>query len=212
MQVHQNNKSISLLERQKLIKAGDKERYALAKLIEEMNCNDKYIYQLLTSESYVPVGYDGFIIIRDRLTDKVLDMLLVETKVREKHWDELIFERKKLNTLKRERDQLVKEMLPSMKPTIVYISFTPKGTYLFNIDQLIEENKLPKLTSMSMNAMTVADNVKKVNKQVYLLSNELATYKKYKFDILKYANEQIENSLEVIKSANKDIQTYYSIF
>ena len=66
---------------------------------------------------------------------------------------------------------------PLVQPKVLYISFTPKGTYLYDINYLLENKLMPKLIKMDMNKMTVAENVEKVSKQVYLLPTELAVYK-----------------------------------
>lgn len=209
---HTNNKSITILEQERMYRAGEKERYCLTQLVEILNCNDQYHFQLFTSESWRPVGYDAVIFVRCKLTDNILDILIVETKVRDTHFDELVFEKKKLNTMNTERTKWVKKMCPSINPKIVYISFTPKGTYMFSIDILIENNLMPKLTKMKMNNMTVAENVEKVSKQVYLLPIELATYKKFKFDATVYANTLIDNSIKQLDEAKTILKTTYSIF
>ncbi len=210
--MHTKNRTISILEEQKMYKAGEKERYHISKLFQILNCNDQYHYHVLQSESWLPVGYDAIVFVKCKLTDNILDMYIVESKVRETHFDELIFEKKKLNTMQRERDKFVKKRLPSIIPKIMYISFTPVATYMFDIDYLIENNMLPKLTTMKMNEMTVADNVKKINKQVYLLPVTLAVKKNFKYNAMEYANSLLKVAKEYIEEAKTIITKTYSLF
>ena len=200
---------VSFLEEQKLYQSSKKERYCLEQLSQQLNTNDNYLYQFNMTTAGIPICYDALLILRNKLTDKIIDMFLVEVKVRDigEEITDLIFEKKKLNNLQKERDKFVAKMGTSFTPKIIYIQFTSAGTYMFFIDEMT----MPKVTTMKMNKMTVADKVEKVNKLVYLLPKSEAVYKRYKFDEKEYAKSLIKendsNSQEIIK-----IIKTYSIF
>ena len=202
-------------EQTRMIASGEKERFCLTELVDELNVSENFRYELLISNSSIPISYDGILYVRDKLTNRILNMYLVEVKVRDTNitYDELIFEKLKLTNLRKERDQFVRHQLPTLVPEILYIQFTSDGTYLFFIDEIIKENLLPTITSMSMNKMTVADNVKKVDKLVYLLPKEIAMKKKFKFNCIEYNNNlliDIVNKAEYIQ--NENIKKIKSLF
>jgi hypothetical protein len=66
--------------------------------------------------------------------------MIVEVKVRDKFYPELIFEKIKYDDLKKVRRQMdtkiKKECLIDIKTRIIYINVTPQGTYFFDIDKL----------------------------------------------------------------------------
>lgn len=204
--------NISNNEKLKMIACGEIERYCITKLTEQLNKSTKYNYQLLVSESWLPIGYDAIIYVKDKLTDDIKEMYLVEVKVRNVNFNELIFEQKKLNTLKRERNNFVKNQGPTLTPKIIYIQFTNDGTYMFFIDDLINENLMPQVTTMKMNKMTVADNNEKINKKIYLLSKDLAVKKNFVFNDIEYATTLLNKSIELTKEANTIVKKYHSIF
>lgn len=195
----------------KIETAANKERYCIHQLAESLNSkSDKYLYEFHTTGSHLPICYDAILYIRCKLTQHILFMYLVEVKVRETFYelDTLVFEKKKLVNLQKERTKFVRTQLPSFVPEILYISFTPENTYMYFIDDLIKNQELPDVQYKSMNVTTVAKDNKKIDKAVYMLDKKLAVVKPFKYDAKKYADSLIRNINKEIKL----VKTVISLF
>jgi len=203
-----NYKQISQLEQMRMIESGKKERYCINQLGSHLSMSYKYNYEFHHTSSTLPICYDALLYVRCKLTGNILNMYLVEVKVRDVDikYDELIFEKAKLKNLQKERDQFYKKQMSQFKPNILYIQFCSEGTYMYFIDDIIEEGLLPKVTTMEMNKVTVATKQEKVKKLVYLLPKNIAFKSKYKFTIKEYENSLIMNiasDIQEIKKINK---------
>ena len=205
------DKNIPLLEQKvlKMTMAGRKERWAIRKLMQLLNCNDKYTYKFFATPDDECVGYEGLIYVHNKLTDTILDLYIIEAKVRDENvkQDELFYEQKKHNTLKKIKANLIKQGT-NFDPKILYVNFCYDGTHLFFIDDLIYAGTMPKLKRIAMNKVTVMSTEDKITKGVYLLNKDLAVFKDFKL----YANNLIKESTEATKEASEIITKTYSIF
>jgi hypothetical protein len=209
------NMSIPLLEQKalRMTLAGKKERYAIRKLMQLLNCNDKYIYEFFATPDDECVGYEGIIYVKNKLTEKILDLYIIEAKVRDHSVKqaELFYEQKKHNTLKKVKANLIKQGT-SFDPKIIYINFCYDGTHMFFIDDIIFAGLMPKMQRIPMNKVTVMSTEKKVTKGVYLLNKDLAVSKDFIFNPVEYANHLLTEATEATKEAQTIIKTYHSIF
>lgn len=209
------NRNIPLLEQEsiKMEKSGNIERYAIEKLIQKLNCNDKFYYDFIPTSSDKKIGYEGIIYVKNKLTDKKLDMYIIEAKVRNNNvkQDDLFYEKKKHNTLKLIKKILINEG-SMFEPKILYVNFCFDGTFMFFIDDLIFNGTMPKLTKIKMNKVTVTSTNDKINKQVYLLSKTLAVKKDYIYNPIDYANYLLDVSMAATTEAKEVIKKYYSLF
>lgn len=84
--------------------------------------------------------YDGVILRFEKGTSKLIDRMIVEVKVRDKFYPELILEKIKFDDLKKVRRQIdlktKKECYIDIKTRIIYINVTPQGSYFFDLDKL----------------------------------------------------------------------------
>jgi len=87
--------------------------------------------------------YDGVILRFEKGTSKLVDRMIIEVKVRDKFYPELIFEKIKYDDLKKARRSMdlktKKECFIDVKTRIIYINVTPEGSYFFDIDKLEKE-------------------------------------------------------------------------
>jgi hypothetical protein len=87
--------------------------------------------------------YDGLLFIFEKGTSNLIDRFLIEVKVRDRFYPELIFEKNKYDDLRKERTRIDKktnkECYIDIRSRIVYINVTPQGTYWFDIDKLESE-------------------------------------------------------------------------
>ena len=129
----------------KFTKASYKERQALQTILPSTtNYTD--------INSYKP--YDAVSLINGK-------KYIVEAKVRDTHYDQLLLETKKYNTLL--------ELSETHSCSILYIVFTPLGAYIFNLTQLKETHpELFKITTLNCPKQTMGNN-QKINKPVILL-------------------------------------------
>jgi hypothetical protein len=193
--------------------AGRCERYAIRKLMQLINCNDKYIFEFFATPDDKKIGYEGLIYVKDKLTNNLLDLYIIEAKVRNTNvtQDELFYEVKKHNTLKKVKQEKLKEGT-RFNPKIIYVQFCFDGTHMFFIDDIIESGQMPKITKRKMNAVTVASKDIKENKSVYNLNKSLAVFKKYVFDENEYVEYLKQETKQTIKEINEIKKTTYSIF
>ena len=84
--------------------------------------------------------YDGVILRFEKGTSILIDRMILEVKVRDRYYPELIFEKNKYDDLKKVRRQMdtktKKECLIDVKTRIIYVNITPQGSFFFDIDKL----------------------------------------------------------------------------
>lgn len=181
------------MEINKFEEAAIKERIAFKNLRE--------LYNLFNTEDCLITinPYDGMesydLIIQYHKNGTIIKRLIIELKIRSLSGMSLqdardngwIFEDKKYKSLKKAAD------LDPDKNVMLYICFTPDGTYIWNITKLQSDFKKHKKV---MNKATMSSTDNKINKTVYLLDPKLAhKHYEYRWDDAQY---QKEKQLEII--------------
>ena len=87
--------------------------------------------------------YDGVILRFEKGTSTLVDRMIIEIKVRDKFYPELIFEKIKYDDLKKVRRimdlKTKKECFIDVKTRIIYVNVTPQGSFFFDIDKLSKD-------------------------------------------------------------------------
>lgn len=87
--------------------------------------------------------YDGVILRFEKGTSTLVDRMIIEIKVRDKFYPELIFEKIKYDDLKKVRRSMdlktKKECFIDVKTRIIYVNVTPEGSFFFDIDKLSKD-------------------------------------------------------------------------
>jgi hypothetical protein len=87
--------------------------------------------------------YDGVILRFEKGTSKLIDRMIIEVKVRDKFYNDLILEKIKFNDLKKVKRQMdtktKKDCYMDVKTRLIYINITPEGSYFFDLDKLQKE-------------------------------------------------------------------------
>lgn len=87
--------------------------------------------------------YDGVILRFKKGTSELVDRMIIEIKVRDKFYPELIFEKIKYDDLKKVRRSMdlktKKECFIDVKTRIIYVNVTPQGSFFFDIDKLSKD-------------------------------------------------------------------------
>lgn len=166
----------------------------------------KKILPLLYKEEYNEVSfqmtpdygkdyYDCCVGLFDPLTKSQVAIHLIELKVRDKHYDDLLFEKSKLDNLK---------SISNMGGGIIfYISVTPKGTFIWNISE-IEKNL--KFTNEEHWITTVdKSRGKKMKKVCYLSTNMAKRINVFstELEILKLEEQKSRTVQKVIENHQK---------
>ena len=171
-----------------------KERFLLRKILLKLpKCYD-YKYYFTDTSSYDL--YDGVLMKFEKDTNKYLGRYIIEVKVRDRHYDELLLERKKITDLIKEVKQMDKktneECWTDIKSDIIYVNVTPQGSYWFKLTD-IEPNKIE--WNNEEHWVSTTDKSKgKITKQVTYLPISSA---KLNFDIT--SNDVDPNSDVVMK-------------
>lgn len=183
------------MNNEKFIEASRKERFCLNNLLPILR-TDKWEWTTYLTDIY---GYDSYdCLLQAYREGEIKKRFVIEFKLRETHYGDLIFETKKLNQLKK----VVYDDITD----ILYITTTPNGTYIFNISKLIKEDKL-KVTSIVCNKATMNSRSEKVKKTVYMLDCDLA-----KFIPFKFSNTEYLQSIKVIEKDNNKHKARYDMF
>jgi lipopolysaccharide export LptBFGC system permease protein LptF len=117
-----------------------------------------YITPFYSNEPYDVMLYE----VRD---NKIINRIYIEIKIRDKSWDEYIFEKDKYNRLTKR----------CKNGKILYLNFTPKGTYIWNTNVVKNLNT----TTSLMNKATMKNRDNKIEKEVWYLSTEYAKKSNY---------------------------------
>jgi hypothetical protein len=134
-------------------KASEKERVALQTILPlTTNYTD--------TNSFKP--YDAVSLINGK-------KYIIEAKVRDRHYNDLLLETKKYNSLL--------ELSQTHSCAILYIVFTPVGTYIFNLTELKETHpELFKTSILNCPKQTMGNN-QKIDKSVILLDIQYSKQK-----------------------------------
>jgi hypothetical protein len=160
----------------KFVEASKRERYCLKYILPMIkNKIPGYEWTEYITDIY---GYDVYdCLLQAYIEGSIKKRYIIEVKVRDTHYDELILETKKIRDLKSKvLDNLTK---------ILYINITPMGTYIFSISDLQKQNKLVK-TKIVANRATMASRTDKIEKGVFMLNVSDAKYLDFKFNEADY--------------------------
>lgn len=169
------------------VEASKRERFALKHILPmiKSKMSPTYEWTEYITDIYSKDIYDC--LLQAYINGSIERRYIIEVKVREKHWQELILETKKFRDLKKK--------IFDDKAQILYINITPVATYIFNLTKLEKQNKLVRNTLMA-NKATMASREDKVNKGVYFLNVDDALKLEWTFD----ENEYKKSIPSVMKS------------
>ncbi len=158
----------------------------------------KYDYTIYLTDIYGFDPYDGLLqFYHDGSTKK---RWIMEVKIRDTHYEELLLEKKKLTELqKKVYDDLT---------DILYICVTPLQTYVYNLSTMMKQKQLV-IHKLECNKATMESRKyeDKVNKVVYLLPTDLAKKIPYQFNEKSY-----QESKKVVVKENHQHQNNYCLF
>lgn len=150
--------------------------------------------------------YDGLLMRFEKGTSRFIDRFIIEIKVRDKFYPELLLESIKLNSLKKERTIKDKktnsECYTNTKSRLVYISVTPEGSYWFDLDK-IEDSLV--WTEQLHWASTTDKSQGKVMKKVAMVDCKLAKRFDIKTGDLKNNKDVFISRLLVNHNRNKQM-------
>ena len=108
----------------------EKGRIILSHLIKTMYNHTKYDIHYYLSDPTDTTNYDGFVTIWDKETGRHIANHILEIKVRDRHYEGLMYEKAKHEQLQQcfKRQNNIGD--------IIYITVTPKGAYVFNTTKL----------------------------------------------------------------------------
>lgn len=72
--------------------------------------------------------YDAYVMLYDNVTKSLISRTMIELKIRDIHYPDLLLEKKKLDSLKLKSKESGAE--------IMYISVTPEGSFVFNLTEM----------------------------------------------------------------------------
>lgn len=156
--------------------------------------NWRSLYNLFPEDNWTVfiTPFDGSDVYDVLVQNNSFKRIIIEIKIRNEFAtqcgleDGFIYETKKHKSL-----SMVKDLDPDNN-TIMYINFTTKGTYVWNISKL-DLNPVKK----EMNKATMNSTDDKQNKSVYLLKAEDAKFYPYIFDDVQYWNDEKNIDKEV---------------
>lgn len=114
------------------------ERAYLKLIFDKLSPKYDYKTWMTPAEGYDV--YDGVLLRFKKDTSEVVDRTIIEVKVRDRHYTELMLESIKYTELKKLRKSMnirtKKECYVDIKTRLLYINVTPSGSYLFDLDLL----------------------------------------------------------------------------
>lgn len=149
-----------------------------------------YLSHYVTSE-FESANYDLSITVQNKLTEKWL-RVYIEVKTRTQVYDEYFLEEKKWKQMNKTGINIGGEFL------LLYINFTPKGTFLWNITDYTKFNS--KIIECKDKTSSKINEIKYVKKKQFLLPKESAS----KFDFI-YGNLKRIDSGLIESKLNNDI-------
>jgi hypothetical protein len=172
---------------------GIRERKALSSIIPELfQAFKNYKYSFTPEESFDI--YDGSVVVFNS-EGSIDKRFIIEAKVRDAHYDELILEKKKF-------DDLVTES-KKYDAVIIYISVTPKGSYAFNLSNLVRKYGEFIWQEEYHNKQSVNKHLGKKKKWLTHLSVDLAK-------VINYTSNDIDNISQPnieFKAQNKSLES-----
>lgn len=180
----------------KFIEASKRERFALMNILPLLKSNTNYDWTEYLTDIYSYDVYDC--LLQAYIDGSIKKRFIIEIKIRDKHYDDLILETKKLKDLKSKVYDDITD--------VIYINVTPKGTYLFNVTKLQKENKLT-TNKLMANKATMNSREHKIEKSVIYLDYNDAKFYPYTFSELQY-----KLSLNQIKKENNKHKQSFCLF
>lgn len=116
----------------KFIEASKRERFALLNILPLLFKNIKGYYTYYFTDVYGMDIYDAYVMVFDNETHSIIGRYIIECKVRDKFYPDLMLEKKKYFDLKNKSNE--------SNSKIIYISVTPEGTYCYNLSKLITDD------------------------------------------------------------------------
>jgi hypothetical protein len=172
----------------KFIEASKRERYVLNQLLPKLMSNKKYDWTYTLTDIYGYGVYDC--LLQASIDGSAKKRFVIEVKIRQETYGEMIMESKKLNALK----GCVLDDITE----IVYISVLPNETYMWNISKLL--NNGLSTGTLSCPKSTMGDKTK-VNKVVFYLPKEKGELINFKF----YEGEYQQSINEIVKDNTKEL-------
>lgn len=173
-------------------KRGEKERLAFSQIIEKLKekLPEGYeiYYYITTNESNT--RYDVLAHVYDENGNKKLSNIF-EVKIRDVHYSELMLEKKKFNYLMKLKAREEK-IFPRVKT--YYLNFTPKGTYMFDLEKYKLEWESRYLPSTTVN------NKSKEWKDVTFLNCNYGMDLRFIFDAKLESNKELDKRLNEQKA------------
>lgn len=169
-----------MTQQEKFIEAAKKERFCLKYLLPLIK-SDKYEWLQIVTPIDGKDYYDVLLMAMDKETKSIVKRFIVEVKVRQKIYEDYIMEVKKIKD--------IKSIMVDPDATILYISVTPEGTFLYNVNELESKNLL-EVGTLHCNKSTMKSTYDKVDKDVYNLKKEWAVKKfDFTFNNIDYLND-----------------------
>jgi len=149
---------------------------------------------------YTPVeGKQCYDVMLYKLNDGIMcDRVFIEIKVRDVVYSDYFLETKKINSIKKMCDDL---FLTEDEYKILYMNFTPQGTYIWNCNII----KDIKITKQLMNKATSNNTTDKVLKSKYDLPTDKARKYNYTWDEQQlkkhyptYLNKKVEDKIKKV--------------
>lgn len=157
---------------------GQLERLYIQEVVNDLR--KSYDVKYYTSPPESKDKWDAMIYIFEKGEATLKKRFLLECKVRDKHYPELLLEKIKYNNLKQIRNKWDKESLrdcgTKITSEVVYLSITPNGSYWFNLDKIKITNWITEYHNIS----TIHKSKGKVEKVVTYLPITEAKVMKYK--------------------------------
>jgi len=145
-------------------------------------------------------SYDVYdCLLQASIDGSVKKRFIIEIKIRDTHFDELILETKKLRDLK-------SKVLDHSNTEILYINVTPNKTYVFNLSKMEKEDKFS-VNKLKANKATMESRTNKVDKNVIYLSITDARSIDFTFNEKEY-----QNSIKVVINENNRHKNNKNLF
>ena len=172
-----------------------------------------YLTPTFRQKTTTTLCYDAILYLRDKVTMNIIYKFIIEIKYRDSDYDSMMLEKSKYKSLLKQQQEAIKYS-SNEDIAILYVNFTPSGTYIFNlssdkINNFIKNNK--NKVKEKLVKTTYIQNDKEINKDVYYLPKSLGkrfnltSYKDY--HLIYELNDVLKPSVEV----QEKIKTY-SIF
>jgi len=197
---------------EKYTATGARERYCASNLFQYLTLkSDRYTYSFSSTNESDIIGYDGTLVIRNKWNLDIVGYFLIEVKVRDKHYDELVLEQRKYKGLmshKNKFDKYLKNQYSNHTVGVLYVNFTPKGSYVYDLCHLTESKQLPKLQNLTSDKYTVDPSQGQSTKKTYYLENKLGVRYNWLYDESTYyksMKKDANRDIEVVQQAEKRI-------